>query len=62
MKHKATYEIVQQLIDEREVDETNLETARDELFALVERDQECAWAYGLLAEVNQEDGGKSGEY
>lgn len=52
MKHKKIYENVQKLIDEREVDDANLETARDELFALVEADQECAWGYGLLAEVN----------
>lgn len=52
MKHKEIYEKVQKLIDEREVDDTNLEAARDELFELVEEDQECAWAYGLLAEIN----------
>jgi hypothetical protein len=52
MKHKKLYEKVQKLIDERETDDANLEAARDELFALVEEDQECAWAYGLLAEVN----------
>ena len=34
------------------LDEANLETARDELFALVEKDSECAWAYGLLSEIN----------
>jgi tetratricopeptide (TPR) repeat protein len=43
---------VRKLIDERELDEANLETARDELFALVEKDSECAWAYGLLSEIN----------
>lgn len=52
MKHKEIYEKAQKLIDAREVDGDNLEAARDELFALVEKDQECAWAYGLLAEVN----------
>ena len=52
MKHKKIYEKVQKLIDEREVDDANLETARDKLFALVEEDQECAWAYGLLGEIN----------
>lgn len=52
MKHKKIYDKVQKLIDEREISDENLETARDELFALVETDQECAWAYGLLAEIN----------
>src|SRR5262245_44382828 len=52
MKHEKTFQMVRKLIDEREVDESNLETARDELFALVEEDSECAWAYGLLAEIN----------
>ena len=52
MKHEKIYEKVQKLIDERELSDENLETARDELFALVERDEECAWAYALLAEIN----------
>lgn len=52
MKHEKIFQKVRKLIDERELDETNLETARDELFALVEKDSECAWAYGLLSEIN----------
>jgi tetratricopeptide (TPR) repeat protein len=52
MKHEKIFRKVRKLIDERELDDANLETARDELFALVEKDQECAWAYGLLAEIN----------
>lgn len=52
MKHEKTFQKVRKLIDEREVDDANLETARDELFSLVEKDSECAWAYGLLAEIN----------
>ena len=52
MKHKKIFEKVRKLIDERELDEANLEAARDELFALVEEDSECAWAYGILAEIN----------
>ncbi len=52
MKHEKIFQKVRKLIDERELDEANLETARDELFALVEKDSECAWAYGLLAEIN----------
>jgi len=52
MKHEEIYRKVRKLIDERELDDENLETARDELFALVEKDSECDWAYGLLAEIN----------
>ena len=52
MKHKKIFDTVRKLIDERELDDTNLETARDELFAVVENDSECDWAYGLLAEIN----------
>lgn len=52
MKHKKIFDTVRKLIDERELDEENLETARDELFALVENDSECDWAYGLLSEIN----------
>ena len=36
MKHKKIFEKVRQLIDERELEDENLETARNELFALVE--------------------------
>lgn len=52
MKHKEIFDKVRKLIDERELDEWNLETARDELFALVEEDSECDWGYGLLSEIN----------
>ncbi len=52
MKHEEIFQKVRKLIDERELDEWNLETARDELFALVEEDSECDWGYGLLAEIN----------
>jgi len=52
MKHKEIFDKVRKLIDERELDEWNLETARDELFAIVENDSECDWAYGLLSEIN----------
>jgi tetratricopeptide (TPR) repeat protein len=52
MKHTKTFDRVRKLIDERELDDENLETARDELFAIVENDAECDWAYGLLAEIN----------
>jgi tetratricopeptide (TPR) repeat protein len=52
MQHEKIFTKVRQLIDERELDDENLETARDELFALVEKDSECDWAYGLLSEIN----------
>ena len=52
MKHEKKFQKVRKLIDERELDDENLETARDELFAIVEKDSECDWAYGLLAEIN----------
>jgi tetratricopeptide (TPR) repeat protein len=61
MKHKNIFDKVRVLIDERERDEWNLETARDELFALVEKDSECDWGYGLLSEINYWLGEYSGD-
>jgi tetratricopeptide (TPR) repeat protein len=52
MKHEKIFEKVRKLINERELDDANLETARNELFSLVEKDSGCARAYGLLAEIN----------
>lgn len=52
MKHKKTFRRARKLIDERELDDANLETARDELFTIVKSDAECDWAYGLLSEIN----------
>ena len=52
MKHKKIFQKVRKLIDERELDDANLEAARDELFTIVESDAECDWAYGLLSEIN----------
>lgn len=52
MKHKKIFDRARKLIDERELTDANLETARDELIELVEKDSECDWAYGLLAEIN----------
>ena len=52
MKHKKIFDKVRKLIDERELDDANLEAARDELFEIVEQDSECDWAYGLLSEIN----------
>jgi tetratricopeptide (TPR) repeat protein len=51
MKHKKTFELVRQLIDERELDEENMETAHNELVELIEHDPECGWGYGLLSEI-----------
>jgi tetratricopeptide (TPR) repeat protein len=52
MKHEKIFKKVRKMIDEREVDDDNLEAARDELFELVEKDDACAWGYGLLSEIN----------
>ncbi len=51
MKHKKTYSLVRKLIDERELDEDSMETAHEELIELIEKDENCGWAYGLLAEI-----------
>lgn len=61
MKHEKIFQKVRKLIDERELDDANLETARDELFSIVENDSECDWAYGLLAEINYWLGEYAGE-
>ncbi len=52
MKHEKILQKVRKLIDERELTDENLETARNELFAIVEVDSECDRAYGLLSEIN----------
>lgn len=51
MKHKKIFELARKLIDERELDEENLDLAYSELVELVEEDPECDWAYGLLSEI-----------
>jgi tetratricopeptide (TPR) repeat protein len=51
MKHKKIFQKVRKLIDERELDEENLDTVYGELVELVEEDPECGWAYGLLSEI-----------
>ncbi len=51
MKHKKTYNLVRKLIDERELDDENMETAHHKLVEIIEKDAECDWAYGLLAEI-----------
>jgi tetratricopeptide (TPR) repeat protein len=52
MKHEKILQKVRKLIDERELTDENLETARNELFAIVEEDSECDRAYALLSEIN----------
>jgi tetratricopeptide (TPR) repeat protein len=51
MKHEKIYKRVRKLIDERELDDENLDLVYNDLTALVEEDPECAWAYGLLSEI-----------
>jgi tetratricopeptide (TPR) repeat protein len=51
MEHEEIYKNVRQLIDERELDEDNMETAHEELIELIEEDETCGWAYGLLSEI-----------
>ena len=52
MKHKKVFDKVRKLIDERESGDENLETARDELFAIVENDSDSDSAYAFLSEIN----------
>ncbi|MCB1026075.1 MAG: hypothetical protein KDB79_16885, partial [Acidobacteria bacterium] len=51
MKHKKIFVEVRKLIDERELDEENMESAHELLADLIEEDPECGWAYGLLSEI-----------
>ncbi|NNE99421.1 MAG: hypothetical protein HKN25_10420 [Pyrinomonadaceae bacterium] len=51
MKNKKTFTLVRKLIDERELDEENMDSAHDELLELIDDDPDCAWAYGLLSEI-----------
>ncbi len=51
MKHKQTFDLVRKLIDERELDKDNLDTAYSDLIDLVEEDPGCDWAFGLLSEI-----------
>lgn len=51
MKHENTYKSVRKLIDERELDDENLDAVYSELTELVEEDPNCAWAFGLLSEI-----------
>lgn len=51
MRHEDVYKQVRRLIDERELDDENLDEANGELLDLLEEDAECAWAHGLLSEI-----------
>jgi tetratricopeptide (TPR) repeat protein len=51
MNHELIFKESRKLIDERELNEENLDTAHDLLFDLVEKDPACDWAFGLLSEL-----------
>lgn len=51
MKHEKVFKEARKLIDERELDDANLDTAYDLLEAVIEEDASCGWAYGLISEI-----------
>ncbi len=51
MKHEDSFKKARKLINERELDETNLDTAYDLLEGVIENDPTCDWAYGLISEI-----------
>ncbi len=51
MKHEAIFKKARKLIDERELNEENLDTAFDLLEEVIEKDADCGWAYGLISEI-----------
>lgn len=51
MKHEKIFKEARKLIDERELDDSNLDTAYDLLEAVIEEDASCGWAYGLISEI-----------
>lgn len=51
MKHEDIFKKARKLINEREVDEANLDTAFDLLEELTEKDPACGWAFGLISEI-----------
>ena len=51
MKHEKTFKEARKLIDERELDDANLDTAYDLLEGVIEEDSSCGWAYGLISEI-----------
>lgn len=51
MEHESIFKKARKLINERELDEANLDTAYDLLEELTEKDPTCDWAYGLISEI-----------
>lgn len=51
MTHTQIFNKTRKLINEREFDEDNMDLAHDELVELIEEDETCGWAYGLLSEI-----------
>ncbi len=51
MKSDPVYKKVRKLIDERELNDEYLDDAFDLLSSKIEHTPDCAWAYGLLAEI-----------
>ncbi len=51
MKHESIFKKARKLINERELDESNLDSAYDLLTKLIEKDPACDWAFGLLSEI-----------
>jgi tetratricopeptide (TPR) repeat protein len=51
MKHENVFKKVRKLINEREIDESNLDTAFDLLEEIIEKDSTCDWAFGLISEI-----------
>ncbi len=51
MKHENIFKKARKLINERELDESSLDTAFDLLEELIEKDPTCDWAYGLISEI-----------
>ena len=51
MKYEQKFDLARKLINERELDEENLDSAHDVLTEVIESDPGCGWAYGLLSEI-----------
>ena len=51
MKHETVFKQARKLIDERELNEENLDSAFDLLEAITEEDPKCGWAFGLISEI-----------
>ncbi len=51
MKQDTAYKKARKFIDERELDEGNLDEAYGILTEIIENDPKCAWAHGLMSEI-----------